>query len=60
MPRRGPVGAGTARLVALQVLDREGPPAHRLGLGQLASEGTDSGRRVGAFRNHRRVTLRED
>ena len=49
MPRPGPVGAGTARLVAPQVLGRQRPAAHRLRFGELASEVTDGGRHVGAF-----------
>ena len=49
MPRSGPIGAGTARLVAPQVLGGQRPAAHRLWLGELASEGTDRSRHVGAF-----------
>ena len=49
MPRLRPIGAGTARLVAPQVLDGERPAAHRLRLGELAREVTDGGRHVGAF-----------
>ena len=49
MPRRGSIGAGTARLVAPQVLGGQRSAAHRLRLGELASEVTDGGRHVGAF-----------
>jgi hypothetical protein len=49
MPRTGPVGAAAAGLVAAQILHREGPPAHRLGLGQLASELPDGDGRVVAI-----------
>jgi hypothetical protein len=49
MPRLWPIGAGTARLVAPQVLSGQRPAAHRLRLGELASEVTDGGRHVGAF-----------
>ena len=49
MSRPGPIGAGAARLVAPQVLGGQRPAAHRLKLGELASEVTDGGRHVGAF-----------
>lgn len=49
MPRPWPSGAGTARLVAPQVLGGQRPAAHRLRLGELAREVTDGGRHVGAF-----------
>lgn len=49
MPRSWPTGAGTARLVAPQVLGGQRPAAHRLRLGELASEVMDGGRHVGAF-----------
>ena len=49
MPRPWPIGAGTARLVAPQVLDRHRSAAHRLRLGELAREITDGGGHIGAF-----------
>ncbi len=49
MPRPWPTGAGTARLVAPQVLGGQRPTAHRLRLGELASEVTDGGRHIGVF-----------
>ena len=49
MPRPGPIGAGTARLVAPQVLRGQRPAAHRLRRGELAGEITDSDGHVGAF-----------
>ena len=49
MPCPGRIGAGTARLVAPQVLDRHRSAAHRLRLGELAREITDGGGHIGAF-----------
>ena len=49
MPRPWPIGAGTARLIAPQVLGGQRPAAHRLRLGELARELTDGGRHLGAF-----------
>ena len=51
MPGAGPVGARTARFVATQVLHRESPPAHRLGVGELASEVQNGGRDVVGIRH---------
>ena len=52
MARIGAVSAGAAGLVAPQVLHRETPPAHRLGLGQLASEFLDGDGCVVVFGHH--------
>jgi hypothetical protein len=49
VPRCRPIGAGAAGLVATKVVHREGPSAHRHGLGQLASEVSDGRRRIVVF-----------